>query len=1810
MTVIQRTFNEFSGTLATSSRAIYTALFSDALDDTHQVPAGFAKKFLKNGGTYRQLLWEFMRRVVGLLFAFTDGILIEACATLPECSFLKNQANYRIELNTIASKLKTHYPDVHEFRMLLQDRVGGGMLSVFGVQMDYPQWIWLEQALWKYRSQLMVKIPIDPKGGIHKRLRAPFHPVECMSSIDGFDGNAPNLLSTFQQFHEQGRNNPWVQSKGPLSAMFYKSPTVNEFQYAHNKIFKAVSDMLESRQKVARRHELGSSAFKRLPPTKDHTLIEALLDVSCKPVRIPLDSIENPPVISRNHALLKDIFSDQTDEELASIAAALYDNPSYFSMCLIDRTHQHARDLVELLDAFKRTRSEKTGGSRMHMRDDKYGVIKIPVDHHVKCMERATNNDRDAMQPMLYNTWEDTMDANAMVRTRVNARKEEKDHILGPIEESEFSRIRTSVIPLQLRTSVLIGLEAILQIDPFIMHGMQGRLSREWLGLVRERGVVPNDIRDWNLPRVTPHIFTKNLLAVDLQTNAPIPVLVRNTHNRPFFPHIEPVGRHHGQIQQGLLEYTENPRVERIGRYVAEFALSPMISRRAGDWYSLMPHRVPKAFGSPLDTCERTHPDHRLYYEIYHEYWRDPVRAARIFANPVTTDTSNQMFQLPFGDGYVAHAHPIHLLSVLYQRFGALIADHPVTAFAIVQIFLRLNYNIRLGPSPINALSVRLWQEIPELPGIVSPNHAYYMTDVDVFDVAFIFAFKIRGLRSVLDGGGFFEVDRCATKTFAQRAGDAPTLGKTALHEELYYMQAPMDIPRPVPLTILLRVTNSSEKLVKTSEWPECMEVSAMKGDVCRNYDQRMAHEMDDVTKFNQYGVSATKVEIELCMAKAVTRIYDLISSLMKQSELYYMLSRPIISSLESQELLVTFPFVFTESISILKHILASFPIAPCVCARVVGPRDVKAAPLGPGKLDEFSEVSIYPRHVAESNFLFVADSLHMGQPPAVPVDLFMETRTKQTDEARVLLGHNKVAFDVQLFTKKSTKDIPDILHDDPNLCAILINFPCEATSKVTDAMNDSMTELRRADIEEFLELMVTSRPIFDINNIQLDPCSPYQEQNMSCGCPKNMLYQNVRCKKFAFELLGLIKPEIVTRNTYELICAAFLSVRFEDWEMAAACNIMRAGLRQDVSDECRPWSPEFRSYLKSNPMFRNITTRTLAYVARISGKQAYQDHVQGIVKQVLQAELDLGLDMDRVIVDAISFLAMIDYMGIKEERYMLMTFVGNRFQAKTSYEDSLMRRVVSPCIVPFLMEKYTNARDELQDALAEAAESEDGGDKAKVSKAKSAVDSCTRALNCIRRFRSEQDIETNVARMLEMHNFHAVRDGNPNIICCDNALLLTDHDKGIQEVQRDPDALHGIPLAEVERIQLQLPFPEFFITQSTNINYPSSMGTDHRDFKATLKILDQTFNPAVEGAAPATIHLRLRNYFIRDSSRLHHGKNSEKKMRMLLGEAGENGKTTIVKFMECVYGDYTTTCKTTIFTTSEQNSSNASPELAKLSFIRLAFAAELDENDEYSGGQLKKLTSNDPYEARMLFQAPIVVQPVTRFYTHANNKPILRTGGVAAIRRFLIIPFRSRFIENAPFSEADQQRLRQYPIIPTLSEQLPRLAPAFLRLHVLCYPGSTFGTCKEVEDEKTVYSREVDHYACYQSEHLCQIAEDDLVHKSCTVQDAYARFEEFMRGRLMRKQTMPQVAEFKRGLMGVGVGIIGKKINNYYLRDPDNADPPPPNQGQANIPTALDTTPPAQAPTQPLAAARANPQGGVAAGAATGPTIPMAPTF
>lgn len=147
-----------------------------------------------------------------------------------------------------------------------------------------------------------------------------------------------------------------------------------------------------------------------------------------------------------------------------------------------------------------------------------------------------------------------------------------------------------------------------------------------------------------------------------------------------------------------------------------------------------------------------------------------------------------------------------------------------------------------------------------------------------------------------------------------------------------------------------------------------------------------------------------------------------------------------------------------------------------------------------------------------------------------------------------------------------------------------------------------------------------------------------------------------------------------------------------------------------------------------------------------------------------------------------------------------------------------------------------------------------------------------------------------------------------------------------------------------------------------------------------------------------------------------------------LLHGTGSNGKSTLVKTLRAVLGDYARNADFQTFLQSRTGASSgqARSDLARLRGSRLVTASEPDEGARFSESVVKSITGGEPVTARYQYQTEFEYVPRLKLWLSANHKPRVAGNDFAMFRRTRLIPFDVRIPDSEKDPALDKKLLAE----------------------------------------------------------------------------------------------------------------------------------------------------------------------------------------
>ncbi len=341
--------------------------------------------------------------------------------------------------------------------------------------------------------------------------------------------------------------------------------------------------------------------------------------------------------------------------------------------------------------------------------------------------------------------------------------------------------------------------------------------------------------------------------------------------------------------------------------------------------------------------------------------------------------------------------------------------------------------------------------------------------------------------------------------------------------------------------------------------------------------------------------------------------------------------------------------------------------------------------------------------------------------------------------------------------------------------------------------------------------------------------------------------------------------------------------------------------------------------------------------------------------------------------------------------------------------------------------------------------------------------------------------------------------DSNENLFSFRNGVLSISFNKETQK----------------NEYTFEKPAPEHYMSLRSPVSYNPDLTADHPKVKAVIDFFEKIFP-----------NERIRRYFLELNSYIFRGGNTQKKVQVWSG-VGDNGKSVTEKLFEKLLGPYCVKLPTSLITGQRSQSGAACPELARAGCgQRFAFLQETSKKESMNVGILKELSGNDTFYARNLFKEGKEMTPQFKLVLVCNEPP--RVDGAqtdqATWNRIRVIPFESKFVEDAPDSFAEQMKQKRFPIDRQFDEKIPDLLEGlvFLLLHEFSQVSKHIYEPEEVTVATQSYKNKNDFYGIFVSERIRLDAEETV-----TMNDLFISFKDWFKDS-NENSTMPSKQDVK----------------------------------------------------------------------------------
>jgi len=139
----------------------------------------------------------------------------------------------------------------------------------------------------------------------------------------------------------------------------------------------------------------------------------------------------------------------------------------------------------------------------------------------------------------------------------------------------------------------------------------------------------------------------------------------------------------------------------------------------------------------------------------------------------------------------------------------------------------------------------------------------------------------------------------------------------------------------------------------------------------------------------------------------------------------------------------------------------------------------------------------------------------------------------------------------------------------------------------------------------------------------------------------------------------------------------------------------------------------------------------------------------------------------------------------------------------------------------------------------------------------------------------------------------------------------------------------------------------------------------------------------------------------------------------VLMHGTGSNGKSTFLKVLQQLFGDYGRQANMELLM-SMKNSTSHPTGMARLVGARFVASSEVERGAPFAEALVKQMTGGDTITARFMRKDFFEFEPTHKLWIAANHRPIIKGNDIAIWRRILLVPF----TVTIPVEQQDKQLL------------------------------------------------------------------------------------------------------------------------------------------------------------------------------------------
>lgn len=429
-----------------------------------------------------------------------------------------------------------------------------------------------------------------------------------------------------------------------------------------------------------------------------------------------------------------------------------------------------------------------------------------------------------------------------------------------------------------------------------------------------------------------------------------------------------------------------------------------------------------------------------------------------------------------------------------------------------------------------------------------------------------------------------------------------------------------------------------------------------------------------------------------------------------------------------------------------------------------------------------------------------------------------------------------------------------------------------------------------------------------------------------------------------------------------------------------------------------------------------HITVKTLAWYARKDNTQAYQQwHNNWCLPKLQRCYREQD---DIIIAEAFYRVFWLDYFFHNKHWFKF-----DKSRLKKFKDEVYLRNDITEKFIPKFISLRSQICEQQINIKAHAAKS--------------------------RRLEEEnKDLEAHLAAITKLIKKLSSDRSRNILVRCSRDLF---HKEDAEKLLNINPNLLGVKNGVIEILDNKAVFrpgkPEDYITKKTGVSYRSEYNYSHPDIKKILLYFRQVFP-----------NEQVNHHMKKDVASMLYGRNPEKVFRMWIGDT--NGSKSIFQsILKTMFGDYYCDLPAEFFSASQKNSSGPNPELAQLKGARVAFSAEPDDDTDFKGARIKKMTGNDSFFARGCGEDGGSIEATFKMFMVLNIVPNISGMDYATLKRLSMILFEGQWLKHneakmagLPTDIEEQIKLKKYVQDDRIENDIPRLSSALLWLAVDYY--------------------------------------------------------------------------------------------------------------------------------------------------------------